>query len=135
MQRLLNALAVLFGEKVAVNKRTLTEIYKLIPDMTQETKDKLNAVKAYLASLPDKFKALKDQIDALKSNDDADHAKIDDLTAQVDALKGEHDEIVSVADELDAAAKAADAADGDETPAEPTPPAEGEGAVVTEGNP
>lgn len=111
MQRLIQALYVLCGCKVAVDKRTLKDIYRLIP-MTQETKDKLTAVKSYLASLPEKFKNLQDQIDALKGNDDADKAKIDELTAQVDALKADQVDIVTLADELDAAAKAADEADG-----------------------
>lgn len=111
MQRVIQALYVLLGKKVAVNKRTLKDIYKLIP-MTPETKDKLTAVKNYLVTLPAKFKALQDQIDALKGNDDVDKAKIDALTAEVDALKQDQVDIVAIADELDAAAKAADEADG-----------------------
>lgn len=118
MHRVKNALYVLLGVKVAVRKETLKEIYKLIPNMTQETKDKLNVVKAYLAGLPGKFQALQAQIDALKGDDNVDKAKIADLTAQVDALQADQVDIVTLADELESAAKAADEADGPETPVE-----------------
>ncbi len=89
--------------------------------MDQATKDKLDAVKAYLTGLPAKFKALQDKVDQSASNDEADKTKIDELTAEVDKLKADHTDVTGVVDELDAAVKAADEADGDETPTEPPP--------------
>ena len=112
MNRLLDALKVFLGIKSAVCKKTLKEIYKLIP-MNQDTKDKLTKVKDYLAGLPAKFAALQAQVDLLKSDDDSDKAKITDLTSQVDALKLEQVEIVTFADELSQATDTADIADGE----------------------
>ena len=82
--------------------------------MNEELKNKLDAVKAYLGGLPDKFKKLQDQIDALKADDQADADKIAALTTEVDTLKADHDGVIATVDELVAAKDAADTADGPE---------------------
>ncbi len=138
INRIKSAWEVLTGQAEVMSKEVLdliTEIYEKVEpnNMDTDTKTKLDKVKLYLESLPDKFRKLNDRIAEHESNDSSDAEKLASLQKEVDDMKADHDEVTSNVDAIVNAVEVADSADGDEAPVEPEP--SGTPTEPTEPNP